>query len=190
MRVVVTRRPFGLSLALAFSVAVINGCAFSIDAEVSQPPPAGVTAIVVGGIESADPERDRIARRFRRTLATALKETKAFEGVLSAAPARPPEEAVLITGRFDKASEGSEILRFGLGLGAGSPSLRARFEITDDSGRILAAWEEDARSFDGTGYAAHWNPASLDELVDRFAEKTADAIARWRRGKELASTIW
>ena len=141
-------------------------------------------------MEADDPDRDRIARRFRRALAIALRETKAFSNVISPAPPQLPDDAILITGHFAKVSEGSEMLRFGLGLGLGSPSLRARFEISDSTGRVLAAFEEDARSFEGTGYAAHWNPADIDELADDFAVDTAEAIARWSRGEELALSIW
>jgi hypothetical protein len=72
----------------------------------------------------------------------------------------------------------------------GSPTLRARFEISNLAGRVLASFEEDARSFDGTGYAAHWNPVDADDLADGFAVETAEAIARWCRGEELDLSIW
>ena len=183
----------GLASRLLLTCAVtvlsggVAGCTFSIDTKISEPAPADVSVVALGSIQAEDPDRDRdrVARRFRRTLATALQETEAFDNVLSVAPTRLPTDAVLITGYFDRISEGSEVLRFGLGLGAGSPSLRARFEISDFSGRVLAAFEEDARSFEGTGYAAHWNPADLDQLADDFAVDTAEAIARWRRGESL-----
>lgn len=175
--------------ATALSGGVV-GCTFSIDTKTTEPASADISVVAIGSIQAEDPDRDRIARRFRRTLGTALQETEAFGNVLSVAPTRLPADAVLITGYFDRISEGSEVLRFGLGLGAGSPSLRARFEISDSTGRVLAAFEEDARSFKGTGYAAHWNPADLDELTDDFAVDTAEAIARWRRGEELALSIW
>ena len=85
---------------------------------------------------------------------------------------------------------GSEALRFLAGYGVGSPTLRARFEISDPAGRVLASFEEDARSFDGTGYAAHWNPIEMEDLADDFAVETAEAIARWSRGEELDLSIW
>lgn len=187
-------RGLARTLLLTCAVAVLSGgvagCTFSIDTKTTEPAPADISIVAIGGIQAEDPDRDRIARRFRRTLGSALQETEAFGNVLSVAPTRLPADAVLITGYFDRISEGSEVLRFGLGLGAGSPSLRARFEISDSTGRVLAAFEEDARSFEGTGYAAHWNPADLDELADDFAVDTAEAIARWRRGEELALSIW
>jgi hypothetical protein len=85
-------------------------------------------------------------------------------------------------------NDGSEAVRFL--VGAGWPTLRARFEISDPTGRILAAFEEQARTFGGTGYAAHWNPVNTDQLADDFAAETAEAIARWSRGEELDLSIW
>jgi uncharacterized protein DUF4410 len=179
-----------LTLATFIFVSEVAGCTFSIDTKTIEPAPTDASVVAVGKIEAEDADRDRIARRFRRTLAAALQETEAFGNVLAVAPPRLPANAILITGYFDKISEGSEVLRLGLGLGAGSPNLRARFEISDSSGRLLASFEEDARSLKGTGYAAHWNPADLDELTDDFAVDIAEAIARWRRGEELALSIW
>jgi hypothetical protein len=85
-------------------------------------------------------------------------------------------------------NDGSEAVRFL--VGAGWPTLRARFEISDPTGRILAAFEEQARTFGGTGYAAHWNPVDMDELVAGFAIETAEAIVRWSRGDELDLSLW
>jgi Domain of unknown function (DUF4410) len=181
-------------LFLNVALIVLSGgaasCSFSISTTTLEPPPPDISVIAVGGMEADDPDRDRIARRFRRTLVTALQETEAFSRVLSPPPPRSTADTVVITGRFVEVDDGSELLRFGLGLGVGSPSLRARFEMRDSAGRVLAAFEEDAQSFAGTGYAAHWNPADVDTLADDFAVNTAEAIARWRRGEELALSIW
>jgi hypothetical protein len=54
----------------------------------------------------------------------------------------------------------------------------------------LAAFSQSARSFEGTGYAAHWSPVYLDDLVDDLAGRTAEAIVRWRRGRPLDPAIW
>jgi hypothetical protein len=179
-----------LNVALVVLSGGVASCSFSISATTLEPPPPDISAVAVGGIEADDPDRDRIARRFRRTLVTALQQTEAFTSVLSPPPARLLADTVVITGRFLEVDDGSELLRFGLGLGAGSPSLRARFEVRDSVGRVLAAFEEDAQSFQGAGYAAHWNPADVDALTDDFAVNTAEALARWRRGKELAFSFW
>jgi Domain of unknown function (DUF4410) len=179
-----------LGLALVVTSGGAVGCTSSIKAEAVEPPPAGISTVAVGPVEAVDPDRDRIARRFRRALVTALQDTEAFSRVLSPPPPRMLADTVLITGRFVDVNDGSEALRFGIGLGMGSPSLRARFEISDAAGRVLASFEEDAWSFEGTGYAAHWNPIDTDKLADDFAVETAEAIARWSRGEELALSIW
>lgn len=166
------------------------GCSFSITPEAVEPPPTKISAVAIGSIETADPDRQRVARRFRRSLMAGLEDSEAFSRVLSTVPAQLPEDAVLVTGRFLEVDDGSEALRFLVGAGAGAPSLRARFEISDPTGRVLVSFEEDAQSFDGTGYAAHWNPAGVDDLADDFAVETAEAIARWRRGEELDLSIW
>jgi Domain of unknown function (DUF4410) len=179
-----------LNVALVVLSGGVGSCSFSINATTLEPPPPDISVIAIGGMEADDPDRDRIARRFRRTLVTSLQETEAFTRVVCPPPPRVTIDTVVITGRFVEVDDGSELLRFGLGLGAGSPSLRARFEMKDSAGRVLAAFEEDARSFERTGYAAHWNPADVDTLADDLAVNTAEAIARWRRGEELAGSIW
>lgn len=166
------------------------GCSFSITPEAVEPPSSKISTVAIGSIDAADPDRQRIARRFRRALAAGLEDSEAFSHVMLPAPAQLPEDAVLVTGRFLEVSDGSEALRFLVGYGTGSPTLRARFEISDPAGRVLASFEEDARSFDGAGYAAHWNPVGTDELADDFAIETAEAIARWSRGEELDLSIW
>jgi hypothetical protein len=175
--------------AIALSGGML-GCSFSITPETVEPPPTKISTVAIGAIEAADPDWQRIARRFRRALATGLEDSEAFSQVMLPAPARLPADAVLVTGRFLKVDEGSEAFRFLVGYGIGSPTLRARFEISDPAGRVLASFEEDARSFDGTGYEAHWNPVEMDDLAEDFAVETAEAIARWSRGEELDLSIW
>ena len=183
------RRLLPILGAIALSGGTL-GCSYSITPEAVEPPPTKISTVAIGSIEAADPDRQRIARRFRRALANGLEDSEAFSRVLPTAPARLPADAVLVTGRFLEVNDGSEALRFLVGYGAGSPTLRARFEISDPTGRVLASFEEDARSYDGTGYAAHWNPVEVDDLADDFAVETAEAIARWSRGEELDLSIW
>ncbi|MGE5442064.1 MAG: DUF4410 domain-containing protein [Bacteroidota bacterium] len=183
------RRLLGILGAMALSSGAL-GCSFSITPEAVEPPPTKISTVAIGSIEAADPDRQRIVRRFRRALAAGLEDSEAFSRVLSTAPAQLPADAVLVTGRFLEVKDGPEALRFLVGYGVGSPTLRARFEISDLAGRVLASFEEDARSFDGTGYAARWNPVDTDDLADGFAVETAEAIARWSRGEELDLSIW
>jgi Domain of unknown function (DUF4410) len=183
------RRLLPILGAIALSGGAL-GCSHSITPEAVEPPPTKISTVAIGLIEAADPDRQRIARRFRRALKAGLEDSEAFSRVLPTAPAQLPADAVLVTGRFLEVNDGSEALRFLVGYGLGSPTLRARFEISDPAGRVLASFEENARSFDGTGYGAHWNPIEMEDLAEDFAVETAEAIARWSRGEELDLSIW
>lgn len=184
------RRNVLLALSIGgFLVFGSCGCS-SITAKSVEPPASKVTTVAVGSIEAGQSDRERIARRFRRTLVTSLQDTAAFDRVLWPIPAKLPDDTVVVTGRFLDIDNGSESLRLLIGYGIGSPSLSARFEIREPEGRVLASFVEDTRSLDGTGMAAHWNPIDMDELADGLAVDTAEAIARWSRGEELSLSIW
>jgi hypothetical protein len=165
------------------------GCT-SIVAEAVESPENKITTVAVGKIDAGESDQERIARRFRRSLVEGLQNTAAFRHVLSSVPSTLSDDAVLVTGQFLDIDDGWESLRFLIGYGIGSPTLRARFEIRDPSDKVLASFVEDTRSLDGTGYAAHWNPIDMDELADGFAVDAAEAIARWSRGEELNLSIW
>ena len=177
------------ALAL-FATLCGSGCSHSLSTQQQEPPPAKVTTVVIGAVVADDADHQREVRRFRRELAARLRDTGAFERVLSPAPPTLPAGALLVTGHIHRIGDGSETLRFAVGYGAGAPRLRARLEIHDAAGVRLAAFAQSARSFDGTGYAAHWNPAYLDDLVDDLAERTADAIVRWSRGRPIDAAFW
>jgi hypothetical protein len=170
--------------AIVLSV-FLCGCSHSLSTLQENAATGTVTAIAVGDVVDDSPDHRREVRRFRRQLVLNLRESDAFDRVLSPRPATLPADAVVLTGHIHRIGDGSEAMRFAVGYGAGAPRLRARFEIHDPAGVRLAAFSQTARSFDGTGYAAHWNPAYLDELVDDLAERTADAVVRWHHGEPL-----
>ncbi len=177
--------------ALAFLAALGgSGCSHSLSVQQQEPPPAKVTIVAVGAMIADDADHAREVRRFRRDLVARLRDTGAFEEILSPAPATLPAGAVLLTGHVHRIGDGSETLRFVVGSGAGAPRVRARLEIYDAAGVRLAAFSQSARSYEGTGYAAHWSPIYLDDLVDDLAGRTADAIVRWRRGRALDPAFW
>lgn len=175
-----TRTAAALLLA---SIALI-GCAHSRAVQQEEAPPANLSTLAVGAFTADDADHEREVRRFRRTLIARLRQTGAFERVLPAEPAPLPPEAVLLAGHVHRIGDGSEALRLMVGF-AGAPRLRVRFTIEDAAGVRLAAFAEEAHSADGTGYAAHWNPTYLDDVVDDLAGRTAADVARWRQGKPL-----
>jgi Domain of unknown function (DUF4410) len=177
---------FVRSLFIAGLLTFGGGCSHSLTpASTVQAPDRPPTALAIGRITDDNPDQERFVRGYRRLLIAALEDSEAFPLVVSPAPSVLPSGAALLTGHFSRVSEGSETLRWLVGLGAGSPSLRARFEIHDAAGRRLAAFDQTARSFDGTGYAAHWNPVSTDDMAALFAVDTAAAVVAWSRGATL-----
>ena len=163
------------------------GCTYWLTPETEQAPVGPVNIVVVGAVDTDDPDAPRTVRYFRRQLIARLQASHAFEAVLSPAPPSLPEGAVVVSGRFTQVSEGSEALRFLIGYGAGSPVVRATFQIRDTTGRVLVAFKETGRSFEGTGYSAHRDPLDMDDVVSVFARRTARTIVRWSQGQGLDS---
>lgn len=163
------------------------GCTYWLTPDVEQAPVGPVGVVVVGAIDTDDPDTQRFARGFRRELIARLQRSRAFEAVLSPAPRSLPENTVIVSGHFTEVIEGSEALRLMIGYGAGSPVVRASFQIRDPAGRVLAAFKETGRSFGGTGYSAHRDPLDMDDVVAEFARKTAQTIVRWSKGQGLES---
>lgn len=182
-----TQRALVMALVSALSC---GGCSSSLSLQQQEPAPATISTVVVGSIVADDADHQREVRRFRRALAHDLQETGAFETVITTPPALLPADAVLVTGHVHRIGDGSETLRFAVGSGAGAPRLRVRVQVFDVNGVRLAAFAQSARSFDGTGYSAHWSPIYLDDLVDELAEQTADAIVRWREGRPIDAEFW
>lgn len=173
----------------AFGILGLAACSHSLSIQEEEAPPEGPTALVVGPIHADNDEHQREVRRFRRTLVEELRKADAFAQVLSSPPLTPPPGAVVLTGHIHRIGDGSEALRFVVGYGAGAPRLRIRIAIHDSAGVRLAAFAEEERSFDGTGYAAHWNPVYLDDLVDDLARRTAAAAVRWKEGRTLEKGV-
>lgn len=169
----------------AFGLFGLAACSHSLSVQQQEAPPEGPTVLVVGPIRADDDDHQREARRFRRALVERLRQADAFAQVLSSPPLTPPPGAVILTGQIHRIGDGSEALRFVVGYGAGAPRLRVRIAIHDSAGIRLAAFAEEDHSFDGTGYAAHWNPVYLDDLVDDLARRTAEAVVRWKQGRTL-----
>jgi hypothetical protein len=167
-----------------------GGCSYSLSLQQQEPPPATVSTVVIGPVVADDADHQREVRRFRRVLADALRDAGGFDNVIAMTPAAVPSEAVLVTGHIHRIGDGSETLRFTVGYGAGAPRLRVRLAIYDGNGVRLAAFAQQARSFDGTGYSAHWDPVYLDDLVDELAQRSAVAIVRWREGRSIEGDFW
>lgn len=178
-------------VAAALCAALLGAaCSHSVSTLQEEPAPPEIGAVVIGAVVADDDDHQREVRRFRRELAGHLQESEAFNRVLSVMPAKLPANAVVVTGHIHRIGDGSETLRFTVGYGAGAPRMRVRLHIHDVHGVRLAAFSQSARSFDGTGYSAHWDPVYLDDLVDDLAERSANAIVRWSQGETIEPGFW
>jgi hypothetical protein len=166
----------------------VSGCS-SIEPMVEQEPAGTVRSIAIGGFGSSDPDRQRIARHFRRELAVRLRESEAFESILLPPPPDLPADAVLVTGQLTDVSDGSDALRFLIGYGVGASSARARIELRSASGQTLVVFEDSARGVEGSSTLTSWVSSDADEVAALMAEGTADAIVRWSRGEGLEPSI-
>ncbi|MFO1119634.1 MAG: DUF4410 domain-containing protein [Rhodospirillales bacterium] len=190
------RRPwsaFVRCLAFVFRAAGLLGlatCSHSLSVQQQEAAPEGSIALVVGPIIADGDDHQRELRRFRRALVGLLQQADVFAQVLSSPPSTPPPGAIVLSGHIHRIGDGSEALRFVVGYGAGAPRLRIRIAIHDSAGVRLAAFAEEGRSLDGTGYAAHWNPAYLDDLTDDLARRIADAVVRWKEGRPLDQGVF
>ncbi len=186
-------RRVGQSIArvlMIFLIAILPmGCS-SIEPSAERRPAVPVREVAVGGFDSADPDRQRIARWFRRELAARLRESEAFEAVLLPPPPRLPADAVLVTGRMIEVSDSSDALRWLLGNGLWTGRLRAYVEVRDAAGRALAAFEDSRQSGGGMFSTAPWTDGDTDEMTEAMAAGTADAIVRWSKGRGLEPSFW
>ncbi len=187
-------RSIFLGVLMVAAAGMTGGCGTDITAEREVPPPGEIAVLVIGAIEADDPHWERVARQFRRALVEHLQERlderNSSIKVVSRRPARLAADATVVSGRFTDVDDGSEALRFLIGVGLGALGLEAHFEIRDANGALLAAFAEEATSRDGTGMGSHWSPIYTEDLVDGFANKASGAIDRWSRGEPLEPSIW
>jgi hypothetical protein len=177
-------RPLLFPLLCLVLIVPAAGCATSTIAEDRAQPPRQARVLVVGRVESAKPEWERLVRRYRRSLAAHLRQTGAADEITWRPPVTVPADALVIAGRFEEIDDGSEAGRFLIGMGVGSPTLIARIRVVDGAGRTLLVIDQENDFSTEGGFSAHWQPLVMDEIADAFAEETAATIAAWLAGED------
>lgn len=167
-------------IPLALFTLTASGCFLAtVDTIEQKPRPSSANIIFIGTVNTAKPEWQRTVRLFRSELADQLMATHTFRFASARIPVKMPHNALVLTGRFVEIDQGSEVARWLIGNGMGSPTIEARFEVSDASGNVLFSFEQSGLSFEGSGSAAHWNPVDMDVEIADYAEETALAVADW-----------
>lgn len=164
-------------------VAACSGVTIDADAPPAAPPLARL--LVVGEISAPDPAAERLVRRFRRDLVDALADDAPVARITARRPEPLPDDALVLTGRFEEIDAGNEFVRLAVGLGAGGPTLAGRFQISDAGGRPLLRFGNEAHPGQGRGFSAHWSPFDPDAAIADFADETAGVVIDWLNGEAL-----
>lgn len=177
--------------ALAFAIA-LTGCSTSTEVRSATSPPGEVRMIAVGRIHAASPEWERLARRLRQDLVSALDREAKGVAVTQSVPPRLPPDAVLLAGSLEDAESGNELVATLIGYGVGGASLTGRFTVRGSDGVTLAEFDTTVSADDPAaesvvigGLGTHMRPFYLDDLTGPLADEVAALILDWTAGERL-----
>ena len=174
------------SCAVAAALCVLASCTTDRTEPMLQaaPPPPG-RPVFVETFTAAEPAWERLARRLRSRLTDELSRTGEVALITTRPSAVPAQRPLVVSGELVAVDNGSEAARFLVGIGFGSPSLRARVRVVDAGGQPVLEFDQTRTSRDGNGFAGHWNPIDMDEEIDALAAASAATVARWLEGQTL-----
>ena len=174
------------SAAVAAAVCVLGACTSDRTDPVVQtaPPPLGKT-VAVAAFVPAEPAWTRLARRLSRQLTEELSRTGKVTLITAQPRPGPAQRPLVLSGQLVAVDEGSEAARFLIGMGLGSPTLRAHVRVVDADGQPVLEFDQTRTSRAGSGLAAHWTPIDMDSEIDALAAATAATVARWLGGQTL-----
>jgi hypothetical protein len=178
------RRAPASILALSLLVA---GCSTASVTSTNVQKPTQAYTLTLGDITTADDGAQKLLPYFRVGFTQRIQQLSGRPaGDVGAGTTSPPDAAV-VTGQILRASEGSAALRLLVGLGAGSAVLRAKFEIRDAAGNLLAQFGGDKSyagnvGIGGTGFG---DVPDMNALMSKFGAQIAQAAWRWSKGEPI-----
>lgn len=140
--------------------------------------------VAVGSISAQDPLWNHYVPYVREGMIKRFRESEEFASVLVSEQPVLPDSCIIVTGVITDVEKGSMAARFLIGFGAGKSRVRGSFEVTDDNGEVLAQFSERETYSGGVGIGGA-DLVSIDQLIVRMGEETADAVIRWRNGEPL-----
>jgi hypothetical protein len=139
-------------------------------------------AVAVGAIDVKQPEFAYLGPSFREGLVRRLNELKAFDTVIDN-PATPPAPGTLmVTATVTEVDKGDAVLRFMIGMGAGSEHVAAAIAIKGNDGIALGAFDVRKGYAGGAGIGGA-SFIDIEDLVKQVGEQAAQSLVDWSQGK-------
>jgi hypothetical protein len=179
-----TKRVFCLVIVLL--AGGLQGCTFSqVRLERAAAPTHPYVAITVGAITPAERLWAPLLPHFRHGLLRAMRQRHTFTTVLDAPQGAVMDTSVVLSGTILAVDNGSEVLRWLVGFGAGRAQVTGRFHLSTAGGEPLATF--DARESYAGGFGIKGiGLLDMEDLMRRFGETVAAQAVHWAHGLQLA----
>ncbi len=177
-------------LAVVLSFALLTAACTFKDVKPTLMPTANeakrptVTTIVVGDIVAADPLWETYRLHVSRGITEWYGRNASSLKVLTAKPATPSEDTVVLVGRITEVDKGNSALRLFIGMGAGQAKMKGDFEIRRLDGVLLAKFSARESYLGGAGIGGA-GILDLEDLARRFGETVAESALKWSRGESM-----
>jgi hypothetical protein len=162
-------------------VVLIAGCTGEVVKSTNVEAPTQAYTIALGDIKATDGAWQDMVAYFRLGFMQRLRELNGSHSVVETVSAPVPPDAAVVSGQIIQATEGSEALRFAIGMGAGSARVSGVFEIRDASGNRLAEFKTSSRYSGGLGFGG-LGEADVNAMMSKMGVKAAEAAWRWSKG--------
>jgi Domain of unknown function (DUF4410) len=179
-----TTRVFCLGVFLL--VGGLQGCTFSqvqLERAATSAHPYG--AITVGAITAVERLWEPLLPHFRHGLLRAMRQRHTFTTVLDAPQGALMDTSVVLSGTILEVDNGSEILRWLVGFGAGRARVTGRFRLSTAGGEPLVTFEAHESYAGGFGIKGI-GLLDMEDLMRRLGATVAAQTVQWAHGLQRA----
>ena len=176
----------GLKGALGLvALIVVTGCTTTtITPALVSKPSQTYSTVAVGEITLKGELWQNLVPHFRQGMITAFRESEAFANTVALDEGTPPPGAIIVSGEINQVDEGNAAARVIIGFGAGRAKARGNFEIRDTDGVELARFEA-RQAYSGGAGIGGFSLLSMEQLLTKLGEATAESVIRWSKGEPL-----
>jgi hypothetical protein len=177
------RRRGAPSSVLALSL-LIAGCTGEAVKSMNVEMPRQAYTLALGDVTATDSAWQDLVAYFRLGFMQRLQELNGSHPVVDTVSAPVPPDAAVVSGQIIQATEGSEALRWVIGMGAGSARASGVFEIRDAAGNRLAQFKTSSRYSGGLGFGG-LGEADVNAMMSKMGVKAAEAAWHWSKGQPM-----